>query len=363
MSSGEVTIGQSTNGGSGNVNEWLMDIGRFIVQMSVLTLLVVVAVVVIARIKGEGRDRTRLKVEELNDRLEYRRRRLTLAATEPNARKRLVKAFRRDDKSRSRSRKSPPEPRHTVWVLDFRGDIKASGVGRFAEEISSVIAAAETGDEVVVRLESAGGLVHSYGLAAAQMDRLREAGLKTTVCVDKVAASGGYLMACAADQLRAAPFAVLGSIGVVAQLPNVHRLLKRHDVDVELLTAGEYKRTLTVFGENTEEGREKFQADLDNIHALFKRHVAERRPDLDIEAVATGEVWYGRDALDKGLIDVLGTSEAYLVSRMEEARIVGVRLETRHPMSERLGMATSKAVEGAIMRVLERLDASRWEKR
>ena len=126
------------------MNEWLMDIGRFIVQMSVLTLLVVVAVVIIARIKGEGRDRTRLKVEELNDRLEYRRRRLTLAATEPNARKRLVKAFRRDDKSRSRSRKSPPEPRHTVWVLDFRGDIKASGVGRFAEEISSVIAAAET---------------------------------------------------------------------------------------------------------------------------------------------------------------------------------------------------------------------------
>jgi serine protease SohB len=346
------------------VNEWLMDIGRFIVQMSILTLLVVVAVMVIARIKGETGERVRLKVEELNERLEYRRRRLALAATEPNARKRLLKAFRRDDKGRSRTgRRQPADDRRTLWVLDFRGDLKATGVGRFGEEISSVLAAASAEDEVVIRLESPGGLVHSYGLAAAQVDRLREAGLNTTICVDKVAASGGYLMACAADHLRAAPFAVLGSIGVVAQLPNVHRLLKRHDIDVELLTAGEYKRTLTVLGENTEEGREKFQSDLENIHSLFKRHVAERRPSLDIEAVATGEVWYGYDALGRGLIDALGTSEAYLVSRMEEARVVSVRLEARHSMADRLGKAVSSGIEGAVERLLERLDASRWEKR
>ncbi|QOR38831.1 protease SohB [Billgrantia diversa] len=346
------------------MNEWLMDMGRFVVQTSILTLLVVIAVIVIARIKSEAGERVRLRVDELNERLEYRRRRLTLAATEPNARKRLLKAFRRDDKSRTRAgRKQAGESRGTVWVLDFVGDLKATGVGRFAEEISAVAAAASDGDEVVIRLESAGGLVHGYGLAAAQVDRLREAGLSTTICVDKVAASGGYLMACAADHLRAAPFAVLGSIGVVAQLPNVHRLLKRHDVDFELLTAGEYKRTLTVFGENTEEGREKFQSDLEHIHDLFKRHVAERRPTLDIEAVATGEVWYGRDALEKGLVDALGTSEAYLVARMEEARVVSVRLEARHPMGKRLGMAVKEGVEGGVERLLERLDASRWEKR
>ncbi|MGQ4879796.1 protease SohB [Billgrantia sp. LNSP4103-1] len=345
------------------MNEWLMDIGRFIVQMSILTLLVVAAVLIITRIKGESGERVRLRIENLNDRLEYRQRRLSLAATEPNARKRLLKTFRRDDKRRSRTGHKPSIERPTTWVLDFRGDLKATGVGRFAEEISSVLAAAATGDEVVIRLESPGGLVHAYGLAAAQVDRLRDAGLHTTVCVDKVAASGGYLMACAADQLRAAPFAVLGSIGVVAQLPNVHRLLKRHDVDVELLTAGEYKRTLTVFGENTEEGREKFQSDLENIHALFKRHVAERRPHLDIEAVATGEVWYGHDALPRGLIDALGTSEAYLVSRMQEVRVVSVRLETRHSMADRLGKAISAGVENAVERLFERLDASRWEKR
>lgn len=341
------------------MNEWLMDIVRFIIQMSILTLLVVVVVMVFSRLKSEPGQRVRLRVEELNNRLEYRRRRLALAATEPSARKRLVKAFRRDDKGR----KHANGPRHTLWVLDFHGDIKATGVGRFAEEISAVTAAAEEGDEVLIRLESPGGQVHAYGLAAAQLDRLREVGLVTTVCVDKVAASGGYLMACAANHLRAAPFAVLGSIGVVAQLPNVHRLLKRHDIDVELLTAGEYKRTLTVFGENTEEGREKFQSDLEHIHELFKQHVAKRRPSLDIDAVATGEVWYGHDAFDKGLIDALGTSEAYLMARMKEMRVVSVHLEARHPMGERFGKAISKGVEGGIERLLERLDASRWEKR
>ncbi|EWH01222.1 protease SohB [Halomonas sp. BC04] len=346
------------------MNEWLLDIGRFTAQLTILLLLVGVVVVIVARARSESGDRLRMRIEELNRRHEYRRRRLALAASEPGARKRLLKAFRRDDKTEGRQgRKEQGATRQTVWVLDFRGDIKASGVGRLAEEISAVIAAASKGDEVVVRLESAGGLVHAYGLAAAQMDRLRDAGLTTTVCVDKVAASGGYLMACAADHLRAAPFAVLGSIGVVAQLPNLHRLLKRHDIDVELLTAGEYKRTLTVFGENTEEGRQKFQADLENIHHLFKSHVAERRPGLDIESVATGETWYGRDALDKGLIDGLGTSEAYLLSRMEDARVISMRLEARHPVGERFGMAISKGVEGGIDRVMERLDAGRWEKR
>ncbi|RDB43357.1 protease SohB [Halomonas sp. DQ26W] len=346
------------------MNEWLMDIGRFTAQLAVLIFLVGLVVVIFARVRRDGDNRRRLRIEELNQCQESRRRRLAIAASEPGARKRLLKAFRRDDKVQGRQgRKEPDALRKTVWVLDFHGDIKASGVGQLAEEISAVIAAATEGDEVVVRLESPGGLVHAYGLAAAQMDRLKDAGLSTTVCVDKVAASGGYLMACAADQLRAAPFAVLGSIGVVAQLPNLHRLLKRHDIDIELLTAGEYKRTLTVFGENTEEGRKKFKADLENIHQLFKSHVAERRPRLDIEAVATGETWYGRDALDKGLIDALGTSEAYLVSRMEEARVIKMCLETRHPMGERLGMGISKGIEGGIERLMERLDAGRWEKR
>src|SRR5690554_5732772 len=218
---------------SSDVSEWLLEIGRFIVQVSFIVLLVAIVAILFARLKG-GASRTRLRLEELNERMEQRRRRLKMAAAAPGTRKGLLKSFRRQDKrNQSRQRKQdtqPQESRGTTWVIDFHGDIKASGVSRLAEEISCVIAAAAAGDEVVIRLESAGGLVHAYGLAAAQLERLREAGLSVTICVDKVAASGGYLMACAADHLRAAPIAVLGSIGVVAQLPNVHRLLDRKSV-------------------------------------------------------------------------------------------------------------------------------------
>ncbi|NAW34838.1 protease SohB [Halomonas alimentaria] len=346
------------------MGDWLADFGLFLAQLLSLVMVVGLAVVVVGKLRGDAGSDSRLKLEELNRGHDARRRRLRLAATEPGGRKRLVKAFRREDKARGKAGKGEQgQGRPTVWLLDFHGDIRASGTGRFAEEISAVIAAAKSGDEVVVRLESAGGLVHAYGLAAAELDRLREAGLTTTVCVDKVAASGGYLMACGADSVRAAPLAVLGSIGVVAQVPNVHRLLKRHDIDVEVLTAGRYKRTLTVLGENTEEGREKFLDDLETTHELFKRHVAKRRPALDIEAIATGEVWYGSEALDKGLVDALGTSEAYLVERMREAKVIRVRLEPPRRLAERLGMAVSMGIERALLRGAEVLDASRWQKR
>ncbi|MDY7117557.1 protease SohB [Halomonas sp. SSL-5] len=349
------------------MGDWLADFGLFLAQLLSLVMIVGLGIAVVAKLRGEVGSDSRLKLEELNRGHDDRRRRLRLAASEPGGRKRLVKAFRREDKERAKAGKAakgeqgPRRP--TVWLLDFHGDIRASATGRFAEEISAVIAAAESGDEVVVRLESAGGLVHAYGLAAAELDRLREAGLTTTVCVDKVAASGGYLMACGADSVRAAPLAVLGSIGVVAQVPNVHRLLKRHDIDVEVLTAGRYKRTLTVLGENTEEGREKFLDDLETTHELFKRHVATRRPALDIEAIATGEIWYGSQALDKGLVDALGTSEAYLVERMREAKVIRVRLEPPRRLAERLGVAVSAGVERALLRGAEVLDASRWQKR
>ncbi|GEK46030.1 protease [Bisbaumannia pacifica] len=342
------------------MSEWLSDLGGFAVQVALLALVVVVTLALVSRLRENGAERTRLRIEELNGRSRRRRRLLQLAASAPGERKGLLKRFRRDDK---RQRRQGEESGQRCWVLDFHGDLKASRTARFGEEISALLEVAEPDDEVVIRLESAGGLVHAYGLAAAQLDRLREAGLATRVCVDKVAASGGYLMACCAQHIQAAPFAVLGSIGVVAQVPNVHRLLKRHDVDVEVLTAGRYKRTLTVLGENSEEGREKFVEDLEHTHELFKAFVAERRPALDIEAVATGEIWYGRDALGRGLIDALGTSEAYLQRRQETARVYLVRLESQKRLGERLGMAVSRGVERGIERTLEALDASRWLKR
>ena len=195
-------------------------------------------------------------------------------------------------------------------------------------------------------------MVHSYGLAAAQLDRIRAKGLNLTVCVDKVAASGGYMMACVADRIVASPFAILGSIGVVAQLPNVHRLLKKNNVDFEVLTAGEHKRTLTVFGENTDKGRQKFLADLEDIHQLFKDYVGERRPQLDMAAVANGDIWFGRRALDVKLIDAIQTSDEYLLEAVERADVVSVTYQRKRTLPEKLGLAASAAVEHTVWRLL-----------
>ncbi|WP_192036973.1 protease SohB [Halomonas sp. YLGW01] len=344
------------------MNDWLQDYALFFAQALTLLAMLAVVMVLINRGRGEGEERAQLRIEELNQRQRKRVRRLKVAAAEPQGRKRLLKGFRRDDKRKHKQQRDDASQAN-VWVLDFHGDLKASGTSRLAEEVSALLEVVEEGDEVVVRLESAGGLVHAYGLAAAQLDRLREAGVTTRICVDKVAASGGYMMACCADRVQVAPFAVLGSIGVVAQVPNVHRLLKRHDVDVEVLTAGRYKRTLTVLGENTEEGRDKFLADLEHTHELFKRHIAERRPSMDTEQLATGEIWYGREAVEKGLADEVMTSDAYLLSRMQEARVFSVRLEAQKRLPERLGLSLSAGVERGVTRLLEAVDASRWLKR
>ena len=240
------------------------------------------------------------------------------------------------------------EVRRRVFVLTFNGDIAASAVDNLRIEISAVLGAANDGDEVVVRVESAGGTVHGYGLGASQLARVRGRGVALTVAVDKVAASGGYLMAAVADRILAAPFAVVGSIGVLAQVPNVHRLLKKHDVDVEVLTAGRFKRTLDVFGENTDEGREKLRDELADVHALFQEYVGSWRPKVDLEQVATGEAWYGQRALDRALVDELITSDEYLARACEDADVFEVAwVQPKRPIDRLLGQA-AEAAAGAV---------------
>ncbi len=209
------------------------------------------------------------------------------------------------------------EGKPRVWVLDFKGSMDAHEVNSLREEITAVLAAFKPQDQVVLRLESPGGVVHGYGLAASQLQRLRDKKIPLTVTVDKVAASGGYMMACVADKIVSAPFAIVGSIGVVAQMPNFNRFLKNKDIDIELHTAGQYKRTLTFLGENTEEGREKFREELNETHQLFKDFVKRMRPSLDIEQVATGEHWYGQQAVEKGLVDEINTSDDVILNLME----------------------------------------------
>jgi serine protease SohB len=238
-----------------------------------------------------------------------------------------------------------------LYVLRFAGDIRASAVESLRQEITAVLAVAEAGagDEVLLRLDSGGGMVNAYGLAASQLDRLRQRGVKLTVAVDRVAASGGYMMACVADRILAAPFAVVGSIGVVAMIPNVHRLLKRHDVDVELITAGEFKRTLTVVGENTDKGRAKLTEQIEEAHRLFKDFVGRYRPELDMAQVATGEHWYGTRGVELGLVDALQTSDDYLLAAVAERPVYEVCFEPRRTMGTRL----ASFVDGAARRVVD----------
>lgn len=243
-----------------------------------------------------------------------------------------------------------------IYVLDFKGDTAASAVESLREEITLILATAKAGsDRVVVRLESPGGMVHGYGLAAAQLVRLRDAGFNLTICVDKVAASGGYMMACIANEIVSAPFAVVGSIGVVAQVPNFNRLLKEHHVDFELYTAGQFKRTVTMFGENTVEGKAKFEEELQQTHELFKHFVEKYRPQLDIEKVATGEHWYGKDALVLNLVDNLQTSDEYLLGLLAQHDVYVINTRRKPTLGEKLGLQAAQMADGFVPAVMNKI--------
>lgn len=237
-----------------------------------------------------------------------------------------------------------------IYVIDFEGDIHASQTRALREEISAIIEVAKPQDEVLLRLESPGGVVYGYGLAASQLARLKQKGIKLTVAVDKVAASGCYMMACVADHIVAAPFAIIGSIGVVAEVPNVHRFLKKHDVDVDVMTAGEFKRTVTLLGENTEKGKQKFQQELEETHQLFKDFVSQNRPCVDINKVATGEHWFGRQALDLQLIDGLSTSDDLILQKMPDCSVISVKYKVKKTLLQKLGKQSEETLAALINR-------------
>ena len=270
--------------------------------------------------------------------------------------KQFKKQTKADDKLKKQRAKSGAVEvtKPCLYVLDFKGSMDAHEVTSLREEISAVLAVASAQDEVLLRLESPGGVVHGYGLAASQLERLRKGGIRLTVAVDKVAASGGYMMACVADRIVAAPFAIIGSIGVVAQIPNFHRLLKKNDIDVELHTAGQFKHTLTLFGENTEQGREKFREDLNETHELFKRFVHEQRPSLDIDSVATGEHWFGSQAKEKGLIDAIGTSDDLLIAELDNHEVIAVRYTRRKRLMDRFTGSAAESVDRLLLRWWQR---------
>ncbi len=343
--------------------EFIYEYGLFLAQAITLVaavLLLVTGLVAVGQRQKAELHEGHIEIRNLNDKYRQISDSIHQAVSDPEALKADKKARKKADKVKSREEKKKRKKsgvqdsearRQRLYVINFHGDLKASAADSLREEISAVLLQAAKNDEVLVKVESPGGLVHGYGLAASQLQRIRDAEVPLTVAVDKVAASGGYMMACVANRIIAAPFAVLGSIGVLAQLPNFHRLLKKHDIDFELLTAGEYKRTLTVFGENTEKGREKFLEELEETHALFKSFVGRNRPGLDIEKVATGEVWYGLDALDTGLVDEISTSDAFVQARLKDMDVYEVRFVHKKNWQEKLGLAAEGALERAFLKI------------
>jgi serine protease SohB len=338
--------------------EFLADYASFLAKTVTLVVAIIIVLVAIAAMRGKGRRRSagQLQVTRLNEFYKGLRERLEQSLLDKNR----LKTLRKEQAKSLKKEQKLGEAKPRVYVLDFDGDIKASATESMRHEITALLTLATDKDEVVLRLESGGGMVHSYGLASSQLARIRQAGIPLTICIDKVAASGGYMMACIGDKIISAPFAILGSIGVVAQLPNVNRLLKKHDIDFEVLTAGEYKRTLTVFGENTEKGREKFQQDLDITHDLFKNFVARYRPQLAIDEVATGEVWLGMAALDKQLVDELKTSDEYLSERAKSADLFHLHYAQRKSLQERVGLAATGSVDRLLLNWWNRLTQQRF---
>lgn len=323
--------------------DFLLEYGMFLAKAATWVAAILLVVLGLASTLRQVRQQQadHLEVKNLNDR--YRDMADTLRHRLLNDAewKQAEKARKAEDKARDKARKAGTQ-RPRLFVLDFDGDLQAAGVESLREEVSTVLQVAQAGDEVLLRLESEGGVVHGYGLAASQLQRLRDHGVKLTAAVDKVAASGGYLMACVADRILAAPFAIVGSIGVVAQLPNFNRLLKDKHIDFELHTAGEHKRTLTLFGENTDEGRAKFRESLEEAHALFKAYIAQHRPVVDLQQVATGEHWFGSRALELKLVDELKTSDDYLLDSLKDRDLFEVRYRRHRSVMERLGIGLAR---------------------
>lgn len=341
------------------MTEFFMDYGLFLAKVITLVVAIGFVLIMIAgasqRSGGEG-----LQIDKLNDKLREMSDAVRRAVLNKAAWKKHEKAEKKAQKKVDKSATEDEDHRKRMFVIDFKGDIRASGVENLRKEISAIVSTATDKDEVVMRLENPGGAVHEHGLAASQLLRIKDRGIPLTVIVDKVAASGGYLMACIADRIIAARFAVIGSIGVIAQLPNFNRALENRGVDFEQVTAGKYKRTVTMFGKNTDEDRAKLKEELEDVHTLFKNLVAEQRPALDIERVATGEHWYGANALDLGLIDEIGTSDDYLLSAVEDADIYTVTYKGKQTLQERIMQSFESSLDRAGQWAADRFGESRY---
>ena len=340
------------------LNDILTGYGIFILEILTILLLIAIVGLVISYRQNNKSKIGELEIKDLSEEFDHQVRVLRDFNLSEEELKQQAKAEKKAEKQKAKKRKEKlkrgeildDEKKSCVYVLDFHGDISASETTALREEISAILNVATPEDEVLLRLESPGCIVHDYGFAASQLSRLKQKGIKLTIAVDKVAASGGYMMACVADKIVSAPFAVIGSIGVVAQIPNVHRLLKKYDVDVDVMTAGEFKRTVTVLGENTEKGKQKFQQELEETHQLFKQFVSQNRPCVDIDKIATGEHWFGQQAIDLKLVDEISTSDDLILEKMNEKHVVSLKYRLKKSLIKKLGHQAEESAVNIVHR-------------
>ncbi|MBW3166294.1 protease SohB [Ferrimonas balearica] len=331
--------------------EFLYEYGLFLAKAVTLVAAVVAIIVAAAAANRAGKGgKGELKVHNLTEKFEQYEDKLCHQLLNDEQLKAREKAHKAEQKAKAKESKGK-EREGRLFLIDFKAGIDAAQVAQLREEITAVLTVAEARDEVLVRVESGGGMVHAYGLAASQLDRIRQAKIPLTIAVDKVAASGGYMMACVGDKILSAPFAIVGSIGVIAQLPNFNKVLKKHDIEFEQHTAGDFKRTLTMFGENNEAGRDKFREELEETHLLFKEFVQRYRPELDLDKVATGEHWFGLQALELGLVDAIQTSDDYLMAQDKE--ILQLQYEEKKNLAKRFGRAAETALERGSLKLAE----------
>jgi len=351
--------------------EYLIEYGLFLaktITLVVALILIIGAIASSSQKQIKGGKKGSIKVNRLNEHLDEMRNALRRSVLDKSAMKLLSKQEKKARKEEDKAKKAQAkqqssneddtevERKPRVYVLNFKGNIPADAVDSLREEITAVLSIAEPRDEVLLRLESPGGMVHAYGLASSQLMRIKNNNIPLTICVDKVAASGGYMMACLADKLVSAPFAIIGSIGVLVQLPNFNRVLKKNDVDFEQISAGEFKRTLSTFGEITEQGREKVKEDVETIHHLFKTWVKDNRPSVEIDKIATGETWVGTLAKERYMVDEIKTSDECIVEACDKADVYEVEYEAPKSLQDKFGRAFATMTDTVYRRVFQRTD-------
>lgn len=319
---------------------FLADYGIFLAKTAtiVIAILIVFAAIAAAKSKGKGK----LSIKKINK--QYDEVIETINNTiQTKHEKKIAKKNAKSEKKNTKNKDENVSKK--MFVLNFDGDIRASALSELRQEITAILLTAKPHDKVLVKLESGGGMVNAYGLAASQLQRLRDANLHLTVSIDKIAASGGYMMACIANEIIAAPFAIIGSIGVIAQLPNFHRLLQKKNIDFEQITAGQYKRTLTMLGENTRAGRTKLQTEVNETHELFKNFVKNHRAQVNLDEVATGEHWFATQAIDKALVDKLQTSDDFLLKHKEDFALFSVAYKRKQPLAKKLSQGAQSLAD------------------